>query len=125
MATEGLGSPMTADEVESLRLRACTHGDGPSCKALGVAFTGPVLKERTYPKFPRGIRFSGTQEVKAMMHVDAEGKVANVVILEGAHPLTQAVEEAVRTWSFEPARYKGAPVPVLFEQSFTFTITGN
>jgi TonB family protein len=78
--------------------------------ALGLAMAMPAraaderaVKSRispVYPEIAKRMRISGlvTVEVK----VDADGKVSDVKTLSGNRVLSNAAEEAVRRWKFEP-----------------------
>ena len=55
--------------------------------------------------------------------IDAEGRVASVKVLRGLPlGLTEAAQEAVREWRFEPATLHGAPVAVEFVLAVRFSL---
>jgi TonB family protein len=78
--------------------------------ALLVTLTMPAraadarsVKTRTspvYPEIAKRLRISGM--VKLTVTVDPEGKVTDVKPLSGNRTLSEAAEEAVRKWRFEP-----------------------
>lgn len=55
--------------------------------------------------------------------VGADGKTSNITVLHPAGMgLDEKAIEAVRTWTFEPARKEGNPVPVQIQVSMSFNI---
>jgi protein TonB len=78
--------------------------------ALLVTLTMPAraadaraIKTRTSPVYPaiaQRLRITGM--VKLTVTVDPEGKVTDVKPLSGNRALSEAAEEAVRHWRFEP-----------------------
>jgi TonB family protein len=62
-----------------------------------------AIKSRVAPNYPEiAKRMKVTGEVKLTVTVDASGKVIDVKPLSGNHILSEAAEEAVRKWKFEP-----------------------
>lgn len=57
--------------------------------------------------YPPQALFGG--EVVLDAGVDASGKLADLTVVSGQSPFLGPVLDAVRTWSFEPARVNGAP----------------
>jgi TonB family protein len=53
-----------------------------------------------YPELAKRMKITGVVKVEAT--VDADGKVTDVKSLGGNHMLSQAAEDAVRKWRFEP-----------------------
>jgi protein TonB len=84
----------------------------------------PLYKINPPPRYPRAARRRGAQgTVVLSVYVDAQGRVANLWLLEssGYRVLDNAALDAVKKWSFEPGR-KGnmkvamwVNVPVRFE----------
>jgi len=78
--------------------------------ALMVALAMPAwaadaraIKSRIPPVYPAiAARMRITGIVKLLVTVDAEGNVTDVQPLSGNRVLTDAAEEAVRKWRFEP-----------------------
>jgi TonB family protein len=78
--------------------------------ALMVALAMPAsaadtrtVKMRVAPVYPEiAKRMRVTGEVKLTVTVDAEGKVTDVQPISGNRMLSEAAEEAVRKWRFEP-----------------------
>lgn len=72
--------------------------------------------------YPPQALFGGEVVLEAL--IDASGKLADLTVIHGQAPFLQTVLDAVRTWSFEPARQDGraidARVGIVFQfpQSF-------
>lgn len=90
----------------------------------GGDITPPVVLNRVEPKYSedyRRARISGLVIVEAA--VSAAGVVENVRVLKSCAPdLDMAALEAVRQWTFEPARRGGEVVPVLFRLTVNFKL---
>lgn len=63
-----------------------------------------------YPQEARAVGKTGTVILKVV--ILASGKVADVEVLRGDEPFVSAALKAVKTWHYEPARYKGQPITV-------------
>ncbi|MFN8544248.1 MAG: TonB family protein [Candidatus Binatia bacterium] len=72
-----------------------------------------------YPKAARRVGRTGTVMLKIV--ITADGRVSDVQVQAGEEPFTTAAVEAVRTWRYQPARFKGVPISVwkLVEVGFT------
>jgi TonB family protein len=78
--------------------------------ALMVALAMPAsaadaraIKSRVSPVYPViAMRMRITGVVKLTVTVDAEGKVIDVQPISGNRALSEAAQEAVRKWRFEP-----------------------
>lgn len=78
--------------------------------ALGLALAiparaadGRAVKSRVppvYPEIAKRMKIDGTVMVE--VKVDADGKVSEVKTLSGNRVLSEAAEESVRHWRFEP-----------------------
>ena len=44
-------------------------------------------------------------------------------MLRGDEPFTRAAESTVKTWKYEPARFKGQPISVFKTFQVTFKLT--
>ncbi|KMQ49812.1 transport protein TonB [Chitinispirillum alkaliphilum] len=74
-----------------------------------------------YPRRAKDLGIEGT--VSVIMVVDREGRVKDVTVESSPHILlTRAVEQSVRRWRFEPARYQGVPVQVRTRQELSFRL---
>ena len=54
----------------------------------------------------------------------ADGSVGNIKIVRGEEPFASVAVETVKTWRYEPARYKGLPISVYRTFQVTFRLTG-
>lgn len=79
-----------------------------------------LVANMQYPKVARQYRIEGYSKVKFV--ISKEGKVIDVSLLESAHPLLDA--EAIRLIQsspvWEPANYRGKPVPFVIVQNIYF-----
>ena len=99
--------------------------DGPVRFAEGKGLTAPVVQNKVVPKYPpeaKAERVQGAVAVEAT--VTKEGRVAEARVKTGVDPrLDAAALEAVRQWTFEPARDKeGRAVAVLFTVTLRFAL---
>jgi TonB family protein len=95
----------------------------PEQKQLGI--TAPVQIQKvnpTYPEEAKKQKIMGAVLLEVV--VDTEGKVLDVRILDDPHPLlSNAAAEAVRQWTFTPARKEdGKPVSVRMSISINFKL---
>ena len=71
------------------------------------------LKSNTVPTYPQEARATGkTGLVILKVVILADGRVADVQVMRGDEPFRSAALAAVKTWKYEPARYKGQPITV-------------
>jgi TonB family protein len=62
-------------------------------------------------------------EVEVLLDIDAEGRVIDSLVLQSTHRyFSEAVERAVRDWSFQPARRADEPVPMIKTVRFHFEL---
>jgi protein TonB len=114
------GDEKTPDAT--LQKEASTRDSGGATGRVREAV--PRYKINPPPRYPRAARRRGIQgTVVLSVYVDAQGRVANLWLLEssGYRVLDNSALEAVKKWSFEPGR-KGdtkvamwVNVPVRFE----------
>lgn len=79
----------------------------------------------TQPKYPPRARAKGIEgRVVLSVLVGADGGVKNVSVYSATPEgvFEEEVLSAVRTWSFEPALYKGQPVPMTFKLPLAFAL---
>ena len=75
-----------------------------------------------YPEIARKARIQGVVHLEAV--IDSAGNVTRVKLIKGLPMgLDQAAVEAVRNWRFEPATYRGKPVPVLYNLTIIFRLS--
>jgi TonB family protein len=121
--------------------------DGPAGPAAirpaGVGGEGPRAKKEVMPteavhsvstpaKVKKQVKVEYPEEVKALekqgrvhleLVVDKEGKVADVTLTKGLHPVLDKVAmDAARQLEFFPATKDGRPVPVTIPYVFTFVL---
>jgi protein TonB len=65
-------------------------------------------REPVYPPLARQMHVQGTVSVEA--RIDRQGRVTEVVPLQGHPMLRTAAVEAVRHWTYRPATLNGQPV---------------
>jgi len=143
VAVRGVG----ADHQVDLELRNVTVGEALATLArdhgleYGVSDDGGVLSvsvlmrpggrmsspERIHyvsPHYPKQARDLGIEGVVIMeATVDVEGRVSDVQVLRGIHPLLdKAAVEAAMQWLYTPTLYKGEPVEVLLTVTVQFQI---
>jgi len=83
------------------------------------------MKTNAIPQYPQQARADGkTGAVVLEIVVLADGTVGNVKIVRGEEPFASAAVETVKTWRYEPARYKGLPISVYRTFQVTFRLTG-
>lgn len=78
------------------------------------------------PRFPDRLHREGvmTGVVVVTLLIGTDGAVENVQVLSASHDLFErSVMEAVRGWRFEPAQYRGQPVPLSMRQTIHFRQT--
>ena len=83
------------------------------------------MKTNLVPQYPEQARAEGkTGAVVLEVVVLADGSVGNVKVVRGEEPFASAAVETVKTWRYEPARYKGLPISVYRTFQVTFKLTG-
>jgi len=74
--------------------------------------------EPVYPTAALSDHIIGTVVVHA--HIDEQGKVTGVEVISGDRVFHQAVIDAVKQWTFSPAKKNGKPVASVYQISITF-----
>jgi TonB family protein len=107
------------------------HPGGGSGAAVSAA-TAPqgetralALLESPRPPYPRiSLRLGEEGTVTVRIHVDAEGRVSSVDVLQssGFERLDEAACQGVRSWRFEPELRDGKAVPGTFDHRIIFVI---
>ena len=83
------------------------------------------MRTNPIPQYPRQARADGkVGAVVLEIVVLADGTVGNVKVVRGEEPFASAAVETVKTWRYEPARYKGLPISVYRTFQVTFRLTG-
>ena len=86
--------------------------------------TRTKLIKRVNPVYPEEAKEQHiTGKVVARIRVDEEGKVADVTIEQSPHEsLSQAADDAIRQWEWEPATKDGQPVSFLVRVTINFAL---
>jgi TonB family protein len=124
VALFGFGSDSRAVLVRLLTvawlLAASAAGDGVRSQSLRVVRT-------VEPRFPAALLqqriYEG--EVRIVLLVDAEGRLADSLLTGYTHPLfAREAMEALGQWRFEPARRGGEPIDVRTQMLIVFRASG-
>jgi protein TonB len=76
------------------------------------------------PPYPQEARTDGRTGVVVLeIVILADGSVDRVRVVRGDEPFASAAVEAVKTWKYEPARFKGQAISVYRTFSVTFKLT--
>jgi len=81
----------------------------------------PYNAKPEYPKDALAANKSGVVVLKVFIRTD--GTVADVSVMRGEEPFASAAVEAVKKWTYEPARYKGQPITVYKVIQIPFKLT--
>jgi len=77
------------------------------------------------PAYPEAARADGrTGAVVLEIVVLANGSVGPIRVVRGDEPFATAAIDAVKSWRYEPARYKGLPISVYRKFQVTFRLMG-
>ena len=68
--------------------------------------------------YPRGEHLDATVVLEVV--VDKEGRVSEVLVVDGEPPFSSAAADAARAWTFTPARRAGTPVPARIRMRVDF-----
>jgi periplasmic protein TonB len=75
------------------------------------------------PPYPQEARANGRTGVVVLeIVILADGSVDHVRVVRGDEPFASAAVDAVKTWKYEPARFKGQPISVYKTFSVTFKL---
>jgi protein TonB len=75
----------------------------------------------TYPQEARAAGKMGMVVLKVVIRAD--GTVAQVEVMRGEEPFVSAAVQAVKSWKYTPARYKGQPITVYRIIQIPFKLT--
>ncbi|HEY8344035.1 MAG TPA: energy transducer TonB [Bacillota bacterium] len=85
----------------------------------------PVLVQSSIPSYPLMARRRGWEgTVTLQIHLDQDGKVGEVEVLEssGYEILDQEAKQTVRGWRYTPAYQNGTPIDCLLRVKVTFVL---
>jgi protein TonB len=74
-----------------------------------------------YPQEARAAGKTGTVVLKVVIRAD--GAVVDVQVMRGEEPFVSAAVATVKSWKYEPARYKGQPITVYRIIQIPFKLT--
>jgi TonB family protein len=75
----------------------------------------------TFPQYPISTVTTGTVVIRAT--VDSEGRVENTEMIRGVAPLAASCINAVKNeWKFEPAEFRGKPIPSSIALAFVLRL---
>jgi TonB family protein len=86
----------------------------------------PVEIQGANPPYPPSLEGSGLRGiVLAVAHIDPQGKVVQVEVIESAHPdFEAAAVKAMLSWTFHPATRNGQPIRGRYINTFSFSLRG-
>jgi protein TonB len=107
LGTSAAMSPPPAPPPRPAKLRSSGAGLPP-----GAIPPRPAADNRTpsYPEAMRKKRVEGLVILRVL--VGADGRVAELAVVEGEEPFVSAAREVVRSWRYEPALVEGNPIAV-------------
>lgn len=88
-----------------------------------TSITPPRLVKRKKPKYPHGAHYFGIKGdlvVEVIVGSDGSVRAPRIVSPLPAPTLSFAALEAVKRWSFEPARMGGRPVDIVFNLTVNY-----
>lgn len=114
----------------SLRLALCFATlalVAPPLTAATTELTPPRIKQTTAVAFPPSLLYRGVREGNAelVFLVDADGQLRDCMAIGYSHPaVAESALVAFRTWTFQPARRDGEPVPFRGQVSLELAVDG-
>lgn len=93
--------------------------------ALPEDATPPMpASSNAIPAYPQEARANGkTGTVVLKIVILADGTVADVQVMRGEEPFVSSALRSVKTWKYQPARYKGQPITVYRIIQIPFKLT--
>ncbi len=85
------------------------------------------INQTVNPTFPRGLMNLGVTSgaCQIAIYVDSSGKLAEWLVIKYTEPqFGEAAVEAIKQWTFEPARMDGQPVGTTLDLVFNFEARG-
>ncbi len=112
----GAGDSIVVDE-SIFDVQSDTPTEITSVQELPIPINTP---DPVYPDLARSQGVEGEVRVRAL--ITKEGKVAEVVVIDGNWVLHEAAKDAVMKWTFKPALQQHKPVPVWVEIPLDFSL---
>ncbi len=123
---EAFSSP---EPFDITTLTAAPTGDLVEAPIYSVAgdVSKPEIHDTVMPEYPDAAKDAGkTGLVVVRAVIGADGKVRDAWVTESLdETLDQAAFEAVRQWTFAPAKLAGAPVEVYYNLTINFQLDGD
>jgi protein TonB len=86
-------------------------------------FQEPTLIKRVEPLYPEAAKRAGVQGiVRVSFTITQNGTVQDVKAIAGPGPLLSAATQAVRQWTYTPAKVDGSPASLNKEVDVEFTL---
>lgn len=105
----------------------CTTPIDPETQSsVGGQLQLPRMLVRPQPRFPEHLKDAAVDgRVLLRGRIGADGRIADVQVVDGAHPdFAAAAEEAVREWTWEEARLNCEPVEIGVAITVQFVVPG-
>jgi TonB family protein len=116
------GDPTKGDGGEKSSAQAVTDPDPP--EGVFIAFDEPpipiVHPDPVYPDWARENGIEGRVVLHAL--IGADGHVRRITVIRGNPALSESAAEALRHWTFRPAKSSHQPVAVWIEVPFLFRL---
>lgn len=115
-------APIPRDEKAEKALEEQKAGDSPRKASKDRVEPPKVLASRA-PKYPGALRdlcAQGVVELESIIDQEGRLRVPGVKSPEANPVMALAALDAIRTWRFEPARFKGEPVNVYYTLTVNF-----
>jgi TonB family protein len=109
--------------VATLLCGTAGASEGPPAptKAASPSIAKPRLKKKVEPHWPdKAVRAGLEASVRLDCSIGADGKVGQIVPLEGPQVLVEAATKAVAEWRYTPLLLNGTPTP--FSNTVTFNL---
>lgn len=124
------------DEAESVRVAAayslagvagkvgCKLDELAECRELKAVLDGtPKAIKKVPPIYPDEAKRTGIQgSIRMEILVTAEGRVQRIRVVSGTPLIDRAAVDALKQWTFEPAKRKGKAVPFAMVQTLRFRV---
>jgi protein TonB len=90
---------------------------------IGGQLVSPRLVKRVAPEYPPlAVQARVVGEVVLEALVDEAGRVASVKLVSGPALLSEAAEEAVRQWRYQPLLLNGVPTAFILDVHLNFNL---
>ncbi|MBV9670847.1 MAG: TonB family protein [Acidobacteriales bacterium] len=107
--------------IESIPLPLSSSDAKITTVANASRYTGGALVMKVMPVYPtlaKTLRVTGSVLLES--HVDEQGNVTSVKVLNGSPVLRAAAINAVKQWKYQPLKLNGKPVPRVLQTEIRF-----